>query len=351
VEAGALLQDGTIYTSVRAPVQVEASGETQLTLEVPRPASVSARFTEDGADHAGALIRAYQGNKEVFSFRPGDTALAREGVYEFRTAPNADNTISVTKTLIAGAHTDIVFDLAKTIEAHVKFRLPNGKVIGRQAELWQAGKKLYTLQGTNGGTVRPGTYELRSPDQNLPLTPVDITLTEDNKTHIVPLAAGFLTLSYVGDPADYVGNADRAFIESVDRGGSSFASPDQSIPLTPGAYRIIPYDRAGHFDPVDVVIADGEEKTVTIEPKPLGEIVINYAPSNTYTVTPDRAFISALDGQRIIGGILRPGEPRKLLPGRYRVTGWRTAGNFPAQVVTITAGDRQTVTLKPDPEQ
>ncbi|MEZ5999466.1 hypothetical protein [Hyphomonas sp.] len=346
VEAGALLQDGTIYNPVRAPVLVEAAGETLLTLEVPRPASVSASFIEDGADHSGALIRAYQGDEEVFSFRPGDAAFAREGIYEFRTAPNADNAIAVTETLSAGNHTDIVFDLTQTIEAYVKFQLPNGEIISRQAELWRDGELAYKLHSANGGTIRPGTYELRSPDQDLPLTPVDITLTEDGETRTVPLAAGFLTLTYGGDQVNYVGNADRAFLESVDRGGSSFARPDTAIPVAPGVYRINPYDRAGHFDPIDVTIADGESLTVTIEPNPVGELVINYAPSDAYPVTPDRASVTALEGQRIIGGISTPGEPRKLLPGRYRVTGWRTAGDFPAQEVTINAGERQTVTLQ-----
>jgi len=227
----------------------------------------------------------------------------------------------------------------------VNFRLPNGDIIRRQSELWRGGEKLYTLQQANGATIRPGTYELRADDQNLPLTPVEISLTEDGKTVTVPLAAGFLTVIYGGNESDYVGNADRAFLESLDRGGSSFLRPDAAVPVAAGTYRINPFDRAGHFDPVDITIAAGESRTVTIVPKPLGELVIEYAPSDAYKVPPDRASISALEGQSIIGGILKPGVVRKLLPGRYRIEGWRNAGEFDPQEVTVVAGTRQTVTL------
>jgi len=228
----------------------------------------------------------------------------------------------------------------------VNFRLPNGDIIRRQSELWRGGEKLYTLQQANGATIRPGTYELRADDQNLPLTPVEITLTEDGKTVTVPLAAGFLTVTYGGNESDYVGNADRAFLESLDRGGSSFLRPDTAVPVAAGRYRIDPFDRAGHFDPVDITIAAGESRTVTIVPKPLGELVIEYAPSDAYIVSPDRASLGALEGQPILGGMLKPGVVRKLLPGRYRIEGWRNAGDFVPQEVTVVAGTRQTVTLR-----
>ncbi|MCA8900532.1 MAG: hypothetical protein KDA53_04720 [Hyphomonas sp.] len=345
IEAGALLQDGSVYNPVRASVQVDAPGDVLLTLEVPRPASVSASFAEDGADHAGALIRAYQNGREVFTFRPGDVAFAREGIYEFRSAPNADNSFAVTKTLVAGEHADILFDLTRTIRAYVNFRLPDGEIVSRQAELWKDGEKLYTLQQANGAIIRPGTYELRATDQTLPLVPVEVTFANDGETLTVPLAAGFLTIVYGGDAANYVGKADRAFLESADRGGSSFVRPDEAIPVAPGAYRVKPYDRAGFFELVEVSISEGDSRTVTLMPQPLGELVVQYAPSGAYKVQPDRASVTPLDGQRVIGGIFKPGEPRKLLPGRYRVDGWRSAGSFEPLEVTVTAGARQTVTL------
>ena len=345
IEAGALLQDGSVYRPVRTSVEVSTPGDTALSMVVPRPASVSAKFSTEDADHSGALVRAYQDGKEAFSFRPVDVAFAREGTYEFRTQTDTDNVLTVTRMFIDAEHTEINFDLIPTIQTHVNFRLPNGDIIRRQSELWRGGEKLYTLQQANGATIRPGTYELRADDQNLPLTPVEISLTEDGKTVTVPLAAGFLTVIYGGNESDYVGNADRAFLESLDRGGSSFLRPDAAVPVAAGTYRINPFDRAGHFDPVDITIAAGESRTVTIVPKPLGELVIEYAPSDAYKVPPDRASISALEGQSIIGGILKPGVVRKLLPGRYRIEGWRNAGEFDPQEVTVVAGTRQTVTL------
>ena len=102
--------------------------------------------------------------------------------------------------------------------------------------------KTHSVYGSNNPTtIIPGVYELRSDDQNLPLTPVEIEITEDGKTYQVPIEAGWLKIHYNPSEFDYVGNKppNNAFLESLDRGGSKYSRVDVPIPVKPGRYKSI----------------------------------------------------------------------------------------------------------------
>lgn len=346
IEIGALLQDGTIYRPVRMPVSVADAGETRIIVTVPRPASVSAEFSELGEEHRGALVHAYRDGDEAFSFRPGDTAFAAPGVYEFRSSPNAANALVVTADLTEAEHTTILFDLQETVDVRLVFVLPDGTQLSRNSELWQGGEKIADVHGANGAVVPPGVYEVRSDDDLLPLTPVEVELDASGEFEL-PLAAGFLTVSYVGDPADFVSVPGRAFLTPEASRSSIYVSPDERIAVAPRTYTLKGYDSAGFFEPVTVTVGEGESVSAEISATPLGQLVVEYDPAATYTTEPDRAWARGLDGQRVIGGIFKPGEARKLLPGRYRVSGWDYAGDFEDQEVEIRAGETATVVLTP----
>ena len=79
VTAGVVLQDGSIYKPVTKKVSVTKPGTTIVDLRITRPAIVSARFSEDGAEHRGSFVTAYQKGKKAFGFRAFDEALARPG--------------------------------------------------------------------------------------------------------------------------------------------------------------------------------------------------------------------------------------------------------------------------------
>ena len=348
LEVGALLRDGTVYEPVSVPVTVEDTGDTIIDVEVPAPARVNATFSLGDEAQTGALVRAYQDGEEVFAFRPNEEALARPGTYEFRTRINSDNQLSVTAMLTAGETTTVNFELIETVKAYVQFELPDGSIISRGAELWRDGEKKYSVHGRNGAVVQPGSYELRSDDQNLPLPPAPITIEAvDEQTYTAPISAGWVTIEYGGELFDYAREKlpTRAQLHSVDRGNWHYASPGAAIAVTPGVYAVEAFDNDGFFERTEVTVVAGETKTVTILPKPLGELVVTYAPSSNYLKEPDRASAAPLEGQRVIGGILRPGDVRKFLPGRYRISGWQFAGDVAPQEIEIVAGQRTEVVL------
>lgn len=349
IEIGPLLSDGSIYRPVRQTVTVSAGSDTTVTVIVNPPARVKAIFTEAGERHSGAHVTAWQDGEEAFSFRAKDEALATPGEYEFRSTPNGDNSVSQTATLTAGDLTTVEFELIETVRAKIQFELPDGEIIRRHSELWQNGEKIYGVLSGNGAVVRPGTYELRADDQNAPLTPVAITIDQtDDKTYIVPLDVGWVRISFPEDPYNYINSRvpSRATLISVDRGGTKYSRPGTRIPVAPGQYAIAGFEADGFFDRPDVQVSSGQTVDVTVTPEALGELVMTYAPSDNYQRDPDRGSAQALDGQRIVGGILRPGDVRKLYPGRYLIKGFSAVGDIEAQEVVLTAGERTEITLK-----
>lgn len=350
VTVGALLQDGTAYKPVKMPITVTEPGDTIVDVLVTRPAIVSAKFVENGEDHPGSHVTAYQNGKEVFGFRAFDEVLARPGKYTFRAEPNDDNSLSLTETLLDGEHTELIFDLAKTIGFYIEFVLPNGDTFKRGSELWDNGEKVYSVFGSsNPTTIVPGVYELRADDQNLPLTPVEIDLTEDGKTYQVPIEAGWVRISYRPSDFDYVGNKPptNAFLESLDRGNAKYSRVNTSIPVKPGRYQVNPRTEKGFMDPIEVVVANNETVEVVFTPKPVGEMIVNFAPSENWSREPDRSSVYPLEDQRIIKGYMVPGRPLKFAPGRYRVVGGGSGGSDAVeQEVVVVAHEQVVVTLK-----
>lgn len=346
LEVGPILKDGSVYEPVRESFSIDDRGETTVHVTVQRPAIVTAKFTENGEEHRGSHVTAYQEGDEVFSFRAFDEALARPGSYEFRAEPNADNKLSLAETLVEAEHTELEFELLTTIQFYVRYELPNGETFRRASELWRDGSKVYGVFSGNPTTVQPGVYELHADDQNLPLTPVDIEIKSDGETIVVPIDAGWITVSYAPSDFDYISEPDRAWIESLDRGNSAYAGLDTPIAVKPGLYRINPHTSRGFFDPVDIEVASNETVAAVLVPEQLGEIVVNYAPSDHWPKEPDRAAVEALDGQAIMSGFMRPGVAKKFLPGRYQVRGGGSSSDAVTQEILVKPHETLTVTLR-----
>ncbi|MEM1187185.1 MAG: hypothetical protein AAGI72_01590 [Pseudomonadota bacterium] len=344
---GPVLRDGSIYRPVRQTVSVTAPGETRAQVLVEAPARVTARFLEDGEPHPGANIAAWQDGKEVFTFRAKDEALAEPGAYEFRASPNDDNKLSLRETLTEDTDTELLFELSKTVEFMVVYRLPNGDEIRRNGELWQNGARVYNTY-RRFSRVKPGVYEHRSADQNLPVAGIEVDIRDEQQVLDLALEAGFVTIRYADRPYDYAKGQlpTRVKLVSLDRGGSHYSRANEKIAAAPGRYAIEGFEVDGFFDRPEVELASDADIEVTITPAALGELVMTYAASESYASEPDRGFISSLDGQRIIGGILSPGVPRKMLPGRYRIEGYDRAGDFLSQDVDVVAGQRTAVVLR-----
>ena len=344
---GPLLRDGSIYRPVRQTVTVETAGDTRIDVLVEAPARLTAKFLEDGAPHPGANISAWQDGMEIFTFRAKDEALAAPGTYEFRTAPNADNKLVLRETLVEDTDTELVFDLSKTVRFMIVYRMPNGETFKRNGELWQDGEIAYSTYA-RFSEARPGIYQHRSDNQNLPIEGVEVEIFEDEQVIEIPVEAGFVTIKFADTLEHYVRETlpTRAQLYSLNRGNSEYSATGSPIAVKPGRYAVEGFDNDGFFDRPEFDITNGESLEIMLTPKPLGELVMMYADSDNYLRTPDRGSAYALEGQRIIGGILRPGVVRKLLPGRYRIEGWSHAGDIPAQDVEIVAGERTEVVLR-----
>lgn len=341
---GVLLRDGTLFDPQTIAFSITEPGTHSETLLVKRPAIVSAKFIEDGEDHRGSHVSAYQNGEEVFSFRTHDEALARGGIYEFRATPNKDNDLKVEATLTEGEESVVTFELVNTLKYSIRYRLPDGKIFKRGAKLYKDGEEVYSVFASNTNLALPGTYEVRSAHDFTPVSGQMIELSEDGQDIVLDVDAGFLVIDYAPSEDSYFRKANRAFIDALDRNVSLFGRIETRIALTPGAYRVNGHSGAGIFEPINVDIKSGEESRVTLVPEPLGQLVVEYAPSDKYTKTPDRANVYGLEGQ-VVTGLARPGKPKKLPTGRYRIKG--VYADIPEQEFTIKPHETTTVTLTP----
>lgn len=347
VEIGAVLRDRSVYKPAGVDFDVKDAGETVVKVQIVRPAIVTAEFTENEDPHRGSIVSAVQDGRTVFSLRPFDESLVRPGTYQFRAAPNKDNELSLTETLVEGEETILNFDLVKTVRAFFTYRLSNGDLVKRNAALYAGGQRRYLVHATNGVQARPGPYRLRSDDARAPLTPIDVVIPgKDNEIIEVPLAVGFLEVRYQPG-AIYKTKPDRARMKALDRRGEVNIRIDQPVAVAPGRYEINGWSGAGEFAPQKVSVGEGETVQVMLSPDALGQVLVIYPPSDNYLTTPSRARLKALDGQKSLNAAA--GKPKQVATGRYEVQGWVTAGYFAPVQITVVAGQTTEVVLEPAP--
>ncbi len=329
MKVGVRLKDGSIYKPVTQNVTIDTPGSKRVEVLATRPAIVSASFSEDGEQHRGAHVNAFQNGKQVFSFRAHDEALARPGTYEFRSEPNDDNELKVEATLSEGEHTVVDFNLVKTVQFLIEYKLPNGETDQRSGQLFKDDQPLYITYNSNFTTAIPGTYELRDyyPRSQVlnPLpTGIMVTITDKAKQVIeVQMLAGYITTEYVGDERDFVNKkGGYTYIHALDPDGKSIgsktSSPGQIKFAKPGKYRVLGHSGRGYFDPVEITVEHGKTVKATIVAKPTAHVSMTYA-SGTYEREPDRASLIPLDGQKPIKTYMGIGKVLKVPPGRYYI--------------------------------
>lgn len=323
---GVILADGSIYKPVTQSVTIDTKGSKRVDVLITRPAIVSASFSEDGEEHRGAHVYAYQDGKEVFGFRRFDEALARPGVYEFRSKPNDDNVLKVEATLIEGEHTIVDFKLVNTVKVQFKYVLPNGETDQRGGQLYQKGEVVYTTYTNRSTGVKPGIYELRDKYKNVlnPMTPHEVTITDDEEQVIeIQMLAGYITTEYVGADRDYIKRkGGYTYIHALDADGKSIgsktASPGNPVVAKLGRYRVLGHSGKGYFDPVEITVENNKTVTASVYANPTAHVSMTYAVGD-YKRKPDRASLIPLDGQKPIKTFMRPGKVLKVPAGRYYI--------------------------------
>lgn len=271
VTVGVRMQNGSLYKPVSKEVEVAERGETMLEVVVEEPPSVTAKFIERGEERRGSQVKAYQDGAEVFSFRWLDRTYVEPGTYEFRARPNADNELSVTATIADGEHRELVFELLPTVHAMIRLVASGSGIDFRQNyELWQDGKKARGVHWGNGVRVTPGTYDLHLLNPLTHYVHTGLVLTEEPKqTFRIEVPVGHVTIVYQLTDGSR-DRDDRCRVERFDGErwiGHRNQRSGEPIPLTPGRYRVKGWDHKGDYDPMEFVVAVGDEKEVVLKNK------------------------------------------------------------------------------------
>ncbi|MEM6704390.1 MAG: hypothetical protein AAF690_16855 [Acidobacteriota bacterium] len=264
VEVGVRTRNGNLYRPVTRTVESAIRGETVLEVVVPEPPSVTFRFVQSGEEREGALVRAYQDDREVLSARSFDRAYVDPGAYEFRSELDADNQLRVSESFAAGDRKEVVFQAVQTVSARFVVR-PRG---GEQAyasnfELWQNGERAYKVHRFNGVQALPGIYELRMPLELTPFVVPEVELTaEPEQAFEFEVPVAWLVLRYQkadGSPMDDA----RVFLSRLNEEGrwvSDKITPSgERVPLMEGRYRAEGWKQLGTFEPIEFDVSVGEE--------------------------------------------------------------------------------------------
>ncbi len=263
--AGVRTANGSLYRPVRQPVTTRAVEDTLVQVEVAVPPSVRARFSSgDDPDAKGALIRAFQDDREVFTFRWFDEVFLDEGTYTFRTRPNRDNDLSLTETFAAGDHKELVFEMVQTVRAVFRMPAAGSEVLLRgNFELWQDGEKKYDVHATNGADVVPDTYAVRLVNDLTPHVEPDVVVaaTPDRQEIVLPVPVGFVTFIY--QHVDGTRAPDkRVFLARGEVRKGRVKQSGTPHPLLPGTYNVRGW--RGDYAPVVFEVRAGEEREVVL---------------------------------------------------------------------------------------
>jgi hypothetical protein len=266
--AGIRTANGSLYQPITTRASVSEEGETVLEVEVPRPPTVHARFMDTAGDQRGSLVYAFQDGAEVFRFRWIDTVFADPGDYEFRTAPNADNRLSVTATIAAGEQKEIVFRLARTVQATFRMEASESGIWFRENyELWQNGELAYKVHVSNGARVLPGTYDLRLPNRLGTYVKEGLVITDDDAQRFtVTVPVGHVTFVYL-KPDGSRDSEDRVFVSTATGAERVFKRSGERHPLIPGTYTVMGWSRKGEYDVVTFDVALGKDKEIVLQAK------------------------------------------------------------------------------------
>ncbi len=260
-----------VYKAVTRQIEVADVGTTRLVVVVPRPPRVTTRFIAEGKEVRGPLVTAYSENKKLFGIRPNEEHFIMPGTYEFRAKLNQDNDLKITRTIVDGQDSELLFEAVKTVR--VKFAVrPEGrnKVLRQHQQLLQDGKVAYKIHWNNGADVRPGLYTLRSAH---PLTPYEfgsVTVGTADKQVIdlvVPFAIARLRYAFNTEaPSKDL----RCWIVHLDENGKRIASSKaltcdgRDIVLQAGRYRVRPWTHLGTFHPVEFDAVIGQPVDVSV---------------------------------------------------------------------------------------
>lgn len=265
--AGVRTANGNLYRPKQIPVTVSGVKDTVVQIKVVAPPSVKARFSEGDETRRGALIHAYQEDKEVFTFRWFDEVFVDEGTYEFRTKPNLDNDLKMTETLVAGDQKELVFEMRHTVHAYFKmFAKESGTRLRGNVELWQEGALKYKVHAHNGAAIRPGRYDVQLINKLNPHVESGVIVSADVARQEIKIPVPSAHVTFVYQKADGSRDNDkRVFLGRGEEKHQVVRQSGQQQVLLPGTYNVVGWK--GDYRKVVFQVTAGEHKEIILRQK------------------------------------------------------------------------------------
>ena len=201
--------------------------------------------------------------RRCFSFRWFDEVFVDEGVYEFRTQPNADNALKLTESFATGDRKELVFKMLETVHVYFKmFASQSGIPMRGNFLLLQNGEQKYKAHSVNGEKVVPGTYDVQLLHKSQPYVQKNVVITsaDEGRTFSFEVPVGHVTFRYQnadGSPA-----ADKRCFAGRKGDKKHYQNSGEKYPYRPGVYVVEGWN--GNYDLVTFEVKEGEDIEVVI---------------------------------------------------------------------------------------
>ncbi|MEM6629344.1 MAG: VWA domain-containing protein [Bacteroidota bacterium] len=293
--------------------------------------------------------------------------LLQEGVQKYAVSSNGRNPVEagpydlqagirtangtlylpVFQELTIQAHQEniVMIDVALPPQIYFTFE-ENGKPVkGSLIRAYQADKKVFTQRDFDTLFVNPGTYEFRAAPNSDNKLAIEKRVEAQGKTHIT-----FQLLSttkvYLQAKAKNSAHFYPLNCELWQNGQKRYTvHRSNGKKILPGTYDVIVPLPLGSYTFKKVSFPDQDSQELTLE-VPCGFVSFSYQKADGSEDTHDRVFISSGGkNQRIYH---YSGDVKPLLPGEYRVEGWRHkgAGKYPETYFEVEVGKTKKVIIR-----
>ena len=331
-------------------IQEDAKAE-----QIERSTTIALRIV--GKDATGERVRVdgvlRQNGEDRFEVTSHQRNVVEAGVYEMVAGvPTQDGSLyeTVTKTVeVAGTgETTVEVEVTAPPSIYAAFFDGDEKQQGSLVRAYQDGEERFSFRARDTVFVQPGTYEFRA----TPNAENELSVTEtvaDGDFKEITFRMIHAVHVYINMVADGEGGRYRINNELWQDGAKKYTvhlhNGHRSV--LPGRYEVRMPDALSPYHAGVIEVTQEAEQTFDFT-VPVGYVTVEYLKAGGTRDKADRCFIERLGPEPTSGRSVykTSGQKIPMLPGRYRVLGWRQKGTYDPVEFEVRLSEEQIVTLR-----
>lgn len=253
-----------------------------------------------------------------------------------------------TRVTVAGAgETELKVVVPEPPSVRAKFLEAGAEHRGSFVTAFVEGEEVFGFRSQDRAYVDPGTYEFRAnPNDDNELSVTASLADGDHEELIfemVQTVRASIKMISSGSHLDF-----RTNYELWQDGEKKYdVHWSNGVQALPGTYDLVlPKNLTPHTHGGLVLTSeDGQQHVIEV---PVGHVTIRYQKADGSPERDERVFVERRndEGRWVRDGVRRAGEAIPLVPGEYRVEGWKVLGNHDVVPFEVAVGDEKEIVLR-----